>query len=140
MDIRPIHDEGAYKAAMKEISMLMDQDPEPGTPEGDRLEVMVTLVQAYEAEHFPIELPDPIEAIKFRMEQSGMSPKDLVPMIGQSNRVYEVLNRTRPLTLIMIRKLHEQMGIPAESLIKPIVKNPKVLKVGKHAKRNHGNA
>lgn len=122
MNIRPIHNESAYKAALKEISILVDLDPEVDTQEGDRLEIMATLVQAYEAQHFPIELPDPIEAIKFRMEQSGMSPKDLVPMIGRSNRVYEVLNRTRPLTLIMIRKLHEQMGIPVESLIKPIVK------------------
>lgn len=122
MNIRPIHNESAYKAALKEISILVDQDPEVGTPEGDRLDIMATLVEVYEAQHFPIELPDPIEAIKFRMEQSGMSPKDLVPMIGRSNRVYEVLNRTRPLTLIMIRKLHEQMGIPVESLIKPIVK------------------
>jgi HTH-type transcriptional regulator / antitoxin HigA len=130
MNIRPIHNESAYKAALKEISILVDLDPEVGTQEGDRLEIMATLVQAYEAQHFPIELPDPIEAIKFRMEQSGMSPKDLVPMIGRSNRVYEVLNRTRPLTLIMIRKLHEQMGIPLESLIKPIVKNQIMLKVG----------
>ena len=130
MNIRPIHNESAYKAALKEISILVDQDPEVGTQEGDRLEIMATLVQAYEAQHFLIELPDPIEAIKFRMEQSGMSPKDLVPMIGRSNRVYEVLNRTRPLTLIMIRKLHEQMGIPVESLIKPIVKNQIMLKVG----------
>lgn len=122
MNIRPIHNESAYKAALKEISILVDLDPEVDTQEGDRLEIMATLVQAYEAQQFPIELPDPIEAIKFRMEQSGMSPKDLVPMIGRSNRVYEVLNRTRPLTLIMIRKLHEQMGIPVESLIKPIVK------------------
>ena len=130
MNIRPIHNESAYKAALKEISILVDQDPEVGTQEGDRLEIMATLVQAYEAQHFLIELPDPIEAIKFRMEQSGMSPKDLVPMIGRSNRVYEVLNRKRPLTLIMIRKLHEQMGIPVESLIKPIVKNQIMLKVG----------
>jgi HTH-type transcriptional regulator / antitoxin HigA len=130
MNIRPIHNESAYKAALKEISILVDLDPEVGTQEGDRLEIMATLVQAYEAQHFPIELPDPIEAIKFRMEQSGMSPKDLVPMIGRSNRVYEVLNRTRPLTLNMIRKLHEQMGIPVESLIKPIVKNQIILKVG----------
>ena len=130
MNIRPIHNESAYKAALKEISILVDLDPEVGTQEGDRLEIMATLVQAYEAQHFLIELPDPIEAIKFRMEQSGMSPKDLVPMIGRSNRVYEVLNRKRPLTLIMIRKLHEQMGIPVESLIKPIVKNQIMLKVG----------
>ncbi len=83
---------------------------------------MAILVQAYEAQHYPIDLPDPIEAIKFRMDQTGMTVKDWVPMIGQTNRVYEVLNRTRPLTLSMIRKIHEKMGIPAESLIKPIVK------------------
>jgi HTH-type transcriptional regulator/antitoxin HigA len=122
MDIRPIHDEKAYKAALKEISKLMETDPELGTPEGDRLDIMAILVQAYEAQHYPIDLPDPIEAIKFRMDQTGMTVKDLVPMIGQTNRVYEVLNRTRPLTLSMIRKIHEKMGIPAESLIKPIVK------------------
>ena len=87
MNIRPIHNESAYKAALKEISILLDLDPEVGTQEGDRLDIMATLVQAYEAQHFPIELPDPIEAIKFRMEQSGMSPKDLVQMIGRSNRV-----------------------------------------------------
>lgn len=137
MDIRPIHDETAYKAALKEISILMEGDPELGTPDGDRLDIMATLVQAYEAQCYPIDLPDPIEAIMFRMEQAGMSPKDLVPMIGQRNRVYEVLNRTRPLTLIMIRKLHDQMGIPAESLIKPIVKNPKFQKTGRETKRNH---
>jgi HTH-type transcriptional regulator/antitoxin HigA len=83
---------------------------------------MAILVQSYEAQHYPIDLPDPIEAIKFRMDQTGMTVKDLVPMIGQTNRVYEVLNRTRPLTLSMIRKIHEKLGIPAESLIKPIVK------------------
>ena len=105
MDIRPIHDEKAYKAALKEISKLMETDPELGTPEGDRLDIMAILVQAYEAQHYPIDLPDPIEAIKFRMDQTGMTVKDLVPMIGQTNRVYEVLNRTRPLTLSMIRKI-----------------------------------
>ena len=137
MDIRPIHDESAYKAALKAISLLMEKDPEMGSLDGDRLDIMATLVQAYEAQNFPIDLPDPIEAIKFRMEQSGLGPKDLVPMIGQSNRVYEVLNRTRPLTLIMIRKLHEQMGIPVESLIKPIVKSSKVQKNRQQIKRNH---
>lgn len=137
MDIRPIHDERAYRAALKEISILMEKDPELGTPDGDRLDIMATLVQAYETQHYPIDLPDPIEAIKFRMEQSGMGPRDLVPMIGQSNRVYEVLNGTRSLTLNMIRKLHDQMGIPVESLIKPVVKHPKFQKTGQPIKRNH---
>jgi HTH-type transcriptional regulator/antitoxin HigA len=89
-----------------------------GTPEGDRLDVLATLVEAWEKKRYPMELPDPVEAIKFRMEQSGLAAKDLVP-IGQLNRVYEVLNRKRPLTLQMIRRVHRDLGIPAESLIKP---------------------
>ncbi|MBR4877514.1 MAG: transcriptional regulator [Rhodocyclaceae bacterium] len=117
MDIRPIHTEADYKAALQEISALMESDPAPDTPQGDRLDILATLVQAYEAKHFPISAPDPVEAIKFRMEQSGLSVKDLEPMIGKSNRVYEVLNRKRPLTLAMIRRLHKSLGIPAEVLI-----------------------
>jgi HTH-type transcriptional regulator/antitoxin HigA len=89
-----------------------------GTPEGDRLDVLVTLVDAYEREHFPLDLPDPIEALRFAMENRGLAPKDLEPMIGRRNRVYEVLSGKRALTLDMIWKLHEQLGIPAESLIK----------------------
>lgn len=119
MEIRPIRTEADYKAALKEISVLMVSDPELGTPEGDRLDVLTTLAQAYEARHFPVGLPDPIEAIKFRMEQAGLTAKDLEPMIGRRNRVYEVLNRSRPLTLTMIRRLHKTLGIPAECLIKP---------------------
>jgi len=88
------------------------------TPEGERLDVLVTLVEAYERKHFPLDLPDPVEAIKFQMDQKGLSPKDLEPMIGKRNRVYEVLNHKRPLTLKMILRLHKQLGIPAESLIK----------------------
>lgn len=117
MEIRPVHTDADYKAALKEISFLMDSDPDLGTPEGDRLDVLVTLVQAYEARHVPITAPDPVEAIKFRMDQSGLSVKDLEPLIGRSNRVYEVLNRKRPLTLAMIRKLHKGLGIPADVLI-----------------------
>ena len=91
---------------------------EPGSPEGERLDVLATLVEAYERKHFPMDLPDPVEALKFRMEQSGLGPKDLVPMIGQLNRVYEVLSRKRPLTLAMIRALHDKLGIPSELLIR----------------------
>ena len=119
MSIRPIHTEDDYRAAMREISAYFDNEPEPGTAEGDRFEVLLTLAEDYEARHFPMDLPDPMEAIKFRMEQGGLTPKDLQPMIGRRNRVYEILNRKRPLTLGMIRKLHEGLGIPAESLIKP---------------------
>lgn len=117
MDIQPIHTTKDYKAALREISRLMADDPVSGTAEGDRLDILATLVQAYEARQFPIDAPDPVEAIRFRMEQSGLSVKDLEPLIGKSNRVYEVLNRKRPLTLAMIRRLHHGLGIPAEALI-----------------------
>ena len=88
------------------------------TLEGDQLDVLVTLVEAYERAHFPMDLPDAVDAIKFRMEQSGLTVKDLEPVIGRLNRVYEVLSRRRPLTLRMIERLHTQLGIPAESLLK----------------------
>jgi HTH-type transcriptional regulator / antitoxin HigA len=117
MDIQPIRTEADYKAALQKISVLMASDPAPGTAKGDRLDILTTLVQAYEARHIPIGAPDPVEAIKFRMEQSGLTVKDLEPIIGRSNRVYEVLNRKRPLTLAMIRRLHRSLGIPADVLI-----------------------
>lgn len=117
MNIHPIHTESDYKAALQELSAYFDNEPEPGTEDGDRFEILATLVEAYETRHFPIEAPDPIEAIRFRMEQAGLTVKDLVPSIGQPNRVYEVLNGKRGLTLDMIRKLHRNLGIPAESLI-----------------------
>ncbi|KCV31783.1 toxin-antitoxin system, antitoxin component, Xre family [Bordetella bronchiseptica 00-P-2730] len=113
MEIRPVRTEADYKSALKEISRLMESAPELGTPDGDRLDVLATLVQVYEARHYPIDLPDPVEAIKFRMEQGGLTPKDLEPMIGKRNRVYEVLNRKRGLTLPMIWRLHTELGIPA---------------------------
>ena len=95
----------------------MAAGPELGTPDGDCLDVLVTLVQAFETKHYPMPAADPIEAIKFRMEQQGLTPRDLEPMIGRLNRVYEVLARRRPLTMAMARRLHAQLGIPAESLI-----------------------
>jgi HTH-type transcriptional regulator/antitoxin HigA len=116
MDIKPIKTDADYRAALKEIEMLMVAEPD--TPEGEKLDVLVTLVEAYEQKHYPLDLPDPVEAIKFEMEQKGLTVKDLEPMIGKSNRVYEVLNHKRSLTLKMIWRLHEQLGIPAESLIK----------------------
>ena len=116
MEIKPIRTKTDYRAALKKIEALMSA--RAGSPEGERLDVMVTLVEAYERKHYPFDLPDPVEAIKFRMEQMALAPKDLVPMIGQINRVYEILNRKRPLTLQMIRRLHQKLGIPAESLIK----------------------
>lgn len=116
MEIKPIKTKADYRAALKEIETLMSA--RAGSREGERLDVMVTLIEAYEKKHHPLGLPDPVEAIKFRMEQMALAPKDLVPMIGQINRVYEILNRKRPLTLQMIRRLHQKLGIPAESLIK----------------------
>lgn len=116
MEIKPIRTAADHAAALQEIDGLMSA--EFGTPEGDRLDVLATLVDAYEARHFPMELSDPIDAIKFMMEQKGLTPKDLQPMIGRSNRVYEILNGTRPLTLAMIWRLHKGLGIPAEYLIK----------------------
>lgn len=124
MDIRPIHTPQEYQAALKAISPLFDNEPEPGTPDGDWFEVMITLIEAYETKQFPLDLPNPIDAIKFRMDQSGLSAVDLVPAIGRRNRVYEVLNGTRALTLPMIWRLHEMFGIPAESLIKPFKSAP----------------
>jgi len=116
MDIKPIRAEADYRATLAEIESLMKA--EPGTPEGERLDLLVTLVEAYERKHYPLDLPDPVEAIKFAMDQQGLTVKDLEPMIGRSNRVYEVLSHKRPLTLKMIWKLHKELGIPAESLIK----------------------
>ncbi len=117
MNIRPIRTRSDYMSALRELSAYFDDEPVPGSEEGDRFEILATLVEAYEAKHFPIEAPDPIEAIRFRMEQGGLTVKDLVPSIGQPNRVYEVLNRKRGLTIDMIRNLHRNLGIPAESLI-----------------------
>ena len=116
MEIKPIKTEKDYRATLREIESLMTA--EPGTPEGEKLDVLVTLVEAYERKHFPLDLPDPVEAIKFAMEQRGLTVRDLEPMIGRSSRVYEVLNHKRPLTLKMIWRLHKGLGIPAESLIK----------------------
>jgi len=117
VDIRPIRTEADYQAALQEISCLMAEDPMPETDEGDRLDVLTTLVQAYEAQHHPVPPPDPIEAIKFRMEQQGLTVADMRPYIGPPHRVYEVLSRKRALSLAMIRRLHSGLGIPAESLI-----------------------
>jgi HTH-type transcriptional regulator/antitoxin HigA len=117
MEIKPIRTKADYKAALKGIESLIGAHR--NTPQGERLDVLVTLVEAYELKHFRLELPDPIEAIKFAMDQQGLSVKDLEPMLGRSTRVYEVLNRKRPLTLRMIWRLHKELGIPAECLIRP---------------------
>lgn len=122
MDIKPIRTKTDYRAALKTVESLMGAKAR--TPDGDRLDVLVTLIEGYERQHFPMDLPDAVEAIKFRMEQQGLTPKDLEPLIGRSNRVYEVLNRRRGLTLTMIQKLHAGLGIPAESLLRQTVPVP----------------
>lgn len=116
MQIRPIRTKADYRAALGDVETLMGA--RPATAAGERLDVLVTLIEAYERRHYPLDLPDPVEAIRFVMEQRGLAVKDLEPMIGRSNRVYEVLSRKRPLTLKMIWRLHQGLGIPAESLIK----------------------
>jgi len=117
MNIKPIKTDADYRAALQEIETLMMATSD--TPEGEKLDILVTLVEAYESRHYPIDLPDPVAAIRFEMEQKGLTVKDLEPMIGKSNRVYEILNHKRSLTLKMIWRLHQGLGIPAESLIKP---------------------
>ena len=116
MEIAPIRIKRDYLRTLKEIESLMMA--KRNTPEGDRLDVLVTLVEAWEAKHYSLDLPDPIAAIRYHMEQNELTPKDLIPYIGGRNRVYEVLNRKRALSLKMIWRLHKGLGIPAESLIK----------------------
>jgi HTH-type transcriptional regulator / antitoxin HigA len=117
MEIKPLKTEADYEAALAEIAQLMEAEPD--TPEGDRLDVLVTLAEAWEAKHFPIAAPDPIEVIKHRMEAQGLTRRDLEPMLGSRSRVSEVLSRRRPLSLTMIRRLSRDMRIPADLLIQP---------------------
>jgi len=117
VDIKPIKTEADYEAALTHMEEL--SDAEPDTLEGDRLEVLVTLVEAYEARHHPIPLPDPVDAMVYHLESRGLSRKDLEPHIGHRVRVSEILSRRRPLTLRMIRGLSEGLGIPAEVLMQP---------------------
>lgn len=118
MLIKPIRTEADHEAALREIEHLWGA--ETGTPEGDRLEVLTTLVEAYEQAHFPMDAPDPIEAIKFRLEQQGKDKKALIGVIGNRSRVYEVLRRDRALSLSMIQRLNRRLKIPAEVLIRPV--------------------
>lgn len=116
-DIRPLRTEEDYEAALAEIERLFEAEPE--TPEADKLEILVTLVEHYEDVHFALPLPDPIEAIRYHMESRGLLPLDLEPYIGSRSGVMEILNRKRPLTLAMIRALHQGLGISAEVLVQP---------------------
>jgi len=116
-DVRPIRTKRDYEAALKEVERLWGS--KVGTRDGDRLDVLATLIDAYETEHYPMDPPDPIEAIKFRMEQQGLTRRDLEEIIGTRTRIAEVLNRKRGLSVGMIRRLHERLGISAEVLIRP---------------------
>lgn len=117
MKIKPIKSDADYDAALEEIERLFDA--KPGTTAADRLEVLTTLTEAYEEKRYAIPLPDPIEAILYHMESRGLSRRDLEPLVGSRARVSEILNRKRPLTMEMVRKLHKELGISAEVLIQP---------------------
>jgi HTH-type transcriptional regulator / antitoxin HigA len=116
-EVKPIRTKRDYEAALKEVERLWGA--KAGTPDGDRLDVLATLIDAYEAQHYPIDPPDPVEAIKFRMEQQGLTRRDLEQIIGTRTRIAEVLNRKRGLSIAMIRRLHERLGISADVLIRP---------------------
>ena len=116
-NLRPLRSEKDYEQALAEVEGLWGA--KAGTPRGDRLDILATLIDAYEAEHYPMDPPDPIEAIKFRMEQQGLTRRDLEEIIGTRTRIAEVLNRRRGLSIAMIRRLHERLGISAEVLIRP---------------------
>jgi HTH-type transcriptional regulator / antitoxin HigA len=120
-EVRPIRTKRDYESALKEVERLWGA--KAGTPDGDRLDVLATLIDAYETEHYPMDPPDPIEAIKFRMEQQGLTRRDLEEIIGTRTRIAEVLSRKRGLSIAMIRRLHERLGISAEVLIRPSRKN-----------------
>ena len=120
-ELKPIRTNSDYEKALVEVERLWGA--KIGTRDGDRLDVLATLIDAYEAEHFPMDPPDPVEAIKFRMEQQGLSRKDLEPFIGTRTRVAEVLNRKRGLSIGMIRRLHKHLGISADVLIRPSQKS-----------------
>ena len=117
VDLKPIRTEADYNEAMAALAMLWGAAE--GSPESDRLEILATLIEKYEEAQFPMDLPDPVDAILFRMEQQGLSRKDLEPMLGTRNRVSEVLNRRRGMSIEMIRALHDRLRIPAEVLIQP---------------------
>jgi len=116
-ELKPIRSEADHDEALREVDRLWGA--KLGTPKGDRLDVLITLIESYEDEHYPMNPPDPIEAIKFRMEQQGLTRKDLEPLIGTRTRVAEVLNRKRNLSIAMIRRLNAELGIPAEILLRP---------------------
>lgn len=119
MDIRPIRNEDDYDWALQEIATYFGSEPQPGTPEADRFDVLAALIESYETRAWRIELPDPLDAIRYRMEIGNLRTRDLAEVLGSKSRASEVLNRKRPITLDMARRLHEAWGIPADVLIRP---------------------
>jgi HTH-type transcriptional regulator/antitoxin HigA len=117
MEIRPIKNEDDYKVTLNEVERLFEAAPD--TADGDRLDVLTTLLEVYEKNHYSIPSPDPVEAIKYWMESRGITRQDLAPLMGSRARVSEIFNHRRGLTLTMIRNLHDKLGIPAEALIRP---------------------
>jgi len=120
MEIRPLHSEADYDAALRKVTKFFEEEPRPGTLEADEFDLLALVIADYEAKHWPIDPPDPIEAIKFRMEQKGYSQKDLAQLLGSRSRASEILSRKRPLTMEMAWKLNREWGISAESLIRPV--------------------
>jgi HTH-type transcriptional regulator/antitoxin HigA len=131
MEIKPIRSEEDYTRALKRVEALWGSPI--GSPKGDELDVLISLIEAYEREQYPIDLPDPLEAIKFRLEQMGKDMRALIGVIGQRTRVYEVMRGDRPLSLQMIRNLHRELGIPAEVLIQPAR-----TRINRHRRRRTG--
>jgi HTH-type transcriptional regulator/antitoxin HigA len=119
MDIRPLHSETEYDAALSHIERYFEVEPKPGSVDADRFDLLALVIADYEAKHWPIDPPDPVEAIKYRMEQAGYRQRDLATLLGSRSRASEVLSRKRPLTLQMAWKLNREWGIPAEALIQP---------------------
>jgi HTH-type transcriptional regulator / antitoxin HigA len=123
MDIRPLHSEADYDAALSDIEQYFEAEPQPGTPEADRFDLLALVIADYESKHWSIDPPDPVEAIKHRMEQAGLRQRDLAALLGSRSRASEILSRKRPLTLEMAWKLNREWGIPAEALLRPYALN-----------------
>lgn len=121
MDIRPLRTEADYDWALKEIAQYFEREPKRGSQQADRFDVLAALIEAYEAKHWPISPPDPVDAIRFRMEQAGLKQGDLGRLLGSKSRASEIMNRKRPLTLEQAYRLHREWHIPAEALLKPYV-------------------
>jgi len=135
MDIRVIKSRRQYRRYLKEVDRLLPLDPDPRTPEGARLELLVVVIEAYEKEYFNFRKPDPVDAILFRMEQQGLKQKDIAEFVGGRNRASEILSRKRPLTLPMIRALHEKLGISTELLVREPAAEYRVSRKSAKAKR-----